>query len=140
MTTTKCVWNYSMRLPNATTKYKKIVEKKQIYELLLGFNKNLDDARGWNLATKQLPNLQEIAAEIRWELPNLMSNFPVKGRQYFSTLKNKDSKIILWLYCVGHLNILYIKKLFFLLFNHNSIKFQCESCQISKHVQNIYPI
>ena len=54
---------------------------------------------------------------------------------------NKDSAIMLWHYRLGHPNFIYLKKLFPSLFvNKNLELFQCEVCQMSKHVRNSYHI
>ena len=53
--------------PTDAVKYKKIVEKKRIYKFLLGLNKDLDEVRGRILGTKSLPNIREIASEVRRE-------------------------------------------------------------------------
>ena len=53
---------------------------------------------------------------------------------------NNDSVIMLWHYRLDHPSFLYHEKLFPSLFNNKSPKFfQCEICQLSKHVRNSYP-
>lgn len=51
--------------PTDATKYKKVVEKKCIYKSLLALNKNLNGPYGRILAIKPLPNIQEVASEVR---------------------------------------------------------------------------
>ncbi|KAG8374687.1 hypothetical protein BUALT_Bualt10G0021800 [Buddleja alternifolia] len=53
--------------PTDATKYEKIVEKKHSYKFLLGLHKNLDEVRGRILAIKPLPNIREVASEVRRE-------------------------------------------------------------------------
>ena len=52
---------------------------------------------------------------------------------------NKDSTVMLWHYCLGHPNFLYLKHLFSSLFiNKNPQLFQCNICQLSMHTQSHY--
>ena len=53
---------------------------------------------------------------------------------------NNDSVIMLWYYRLGHPSFKYLKHLFPSLFNKNSKEFQCEVCQLSKHVRSSYPL
>ena len=53
---------------------------------------------------------------------------------YFSSMSN-DQKIMLWHRRLGHLNLLYLKRLFPNLFDNKEHvdNFQCEACQLAKH-------
>ena len=46
---------------------------------------------------------------------------------------------MLWHYRLGHPNPLYLKRMFPDLINKNAIDFQCEVCELSKHVRSSYP-
>lgn len=51
----------------------------------------------------------------------------------------RDSAIMLWHYGLGHLNFMYLKKLFPSLFNNkNPNEFHFEVCQFAKHVRTSY--
>ena len=49
------------------SQYKKIVEKKRVFQFLLGLNKDLDDVRGRVLSTRPLPTIREAFSEVRRE-------------------------------------------------------------------------
>ena len=55
------------------------------------------------------------------------------------TTSNKNSAVMLWHYRLGHPNFLYLKKMFPDLIDKDTNNFQCEVCQLSKHVRNSYP-
>lgn len=52
----------------------------------------------------------------------------------------EESDVRLWHYRLGHPNFLYLKRLLPSLFNKDSINFQCEVCQLSKHTRSSYPL
>ena len=47
--------------------------------------------------------------------------------------------VSLWHYRMGHPSFLYMKKLFPSLFNKIHLSFQCETCQLSKHIRATFP-
>ena len=68
---------------------------------------------------------------------------PIVGEKqsfFFVFSSNKDSDVILWHYCLRHSSFLYLKILFPSLFIKSSDGFQCEICQLFKHVCKPYPI
>lgn len=62
----------------------------------------------------------------------LFSNFQ-------SLNSNKDANIMLWHFRLGHLNFMYLQKMFPSLFiNKNPNSFSCEICQLAKHTRSTY--
>lgn len=56
-----------------------------------------------------------------------------------SSMLNKTSAIMLWHYRLGHLNFMYLQKLFPDLFdNKNPREFHCDFCTLSKHTRALY--
>ena len=53
---------------------------------------------------------------------------------------NKDSSIMMWHYRLGHLNFMYLEKIFPSLYkNKNPNSFLCEICQLAKHTRQPFP-
>ena len=56
----------------------------------------------------------------------------------FSVTFNNDSAVMLEHYSLGHPNFSYLEKKFpYLFINKNSKSFQCEICQLAKHVVQV---
>ena len=72
--------------------------------------------------------------------PQEQPQMAVGGNSFSVSCQNNDSAIILWHYCLGHLNVMYLNHLFPSLFNKNPKSFECEICQLSKQVRSHFPI
>ena len=63
-----------------------------------------------------------------------------KSQSILDSCVNKDNKVMLWHYRLGHPNFMYLEKLFPFLFINKSPKFfSCEICQLAKHTRSGYP-
>ena len=85
-----------------------------------------------------------IGNEICASLYLLRVNIPKRQTQNVSYVvsnssRNKDDAMMLWHYRLRHPNFLYLKKMLPFLFNREPRNFQCEVCQLSKHIQHSYP-
>lgn len=58
---------HAWKCPDDEQIYRDIVEKKRVFQFLLGLNDTLDDARGRILGTKPLPSLRAAFSEVRQE-------------------------------------------------------------------------
>ena len=58
---------YSWKCTNDSTLYKKIVEQKRTFKLLVGLNKDLDEVRRRIMAIKPWPTIQEAFSEVQRE-------------------------------------------------------------------------
>ena len=78
-------------------------------------------------------------APLRRQVQNAIC-VPSKSQSALNSHVNKNSKLMLWHYCLGHPNFMYLEKLLPSLFiNKNSKFFSCEICQFSKHTHSSYP-
>ena len=90
--------------------------------------------------------------EDNWQCWGMFRTLCSQGLQLSSRTTSKDSLwkkilfqflfqiMILWHYRLGHPSFKYLKHLFRSLFNKYSKEFQCEVCQLSKHVRSSYPL
>ncbi|KAL5563644.1 hypothetical protein UlMin_033391 [Ulmus minor] len=59
---------------------------------------------------------------------------------HISNSMSVESQVMLWHFCLGHPNFVYLEKLFPHLFiNKKSNFYQCEICQLAKHTRHVYP-
>ena len=72
--------------------------------------------------------------------PQEQPQMAVDGNSLLVSCQNNNSPIMLWHYCLGHPNVMYLKHLFPSLFIKNPKSFQCEICQLSKQVWFHFPI
>lgn len=59
-------------------------------------------------------------------------------QSYSILVSNNDHDVMVWHYRLDNPSFMHLQKIFPSLFNKNSKRFQCEMCQLFKHVHNSY--
>lgn len=107
----------------------------------IGFGEK--DWQCWDVITTlslQAPQLEPQLQEALVGSIDLPKSHNSSSLSVFSSTANKDSEVILWHYCLGHVNFIYLKRLCPHLFMNKDAKpFTSEICHLGKHTSICIP-